>query len=73
MKYFSVDRIEEKIAVLSDDENNLFKENLTDLPDGVKEGSVLIRTENGGYEIDNDEEDRRRKRISDLQDSIFGE
>ena len=62
MKY-AIDRIEENIAIL---ENINTKEkleiNITELPKGIKEGSILVIKDNK-YIIDEDEEEKRRKII----------
>ncbi len=62
MKY-SIDRIEDKIAVL---ENIVDKEkrevDISLLPKGSREGSILL-LRNDKYELDLDEEEVRRKKI----------
>ena len=62
MKY-AIDRIEENIAIL---ENINTKEkleiNITELPKGIKEGSILVFKDNK-YIIDEAEEENRRKII----------
>ena len=70
MKYYSVDRFEEEYAVLIDDGCASVTVLKSELPDGVKEGTVL-RFENGKYSFDPDEEDSRRKRIFNLQNNLF--
>lgn len=53
-----IDRIDESIAVLETDEENIIVE-CSSLPDNSKEGDVL-RFENGCYIIDKEETERRR-------------
>ena len=69
MKY-SLDRIEGEYAVLID-ENGL-PENvpLSLLPKEAKEGSMLENTE-GGYLLDAEETNERRKKLFELQNSLF--
>ncbi len=64
MKY-SIDRIENNIAVLENIENKEKKEiDITLLPKGYREGSIVI-LRNDKYELDLDEEEIRRKRMMD--------
>ena len=70
MKHFSVDRFEDDVAVLVDDNGNTTDVNKTVLPDNAKQGSIL-RFEDGKYELDPQEEDSRRKRIASLQNKLF--
>ena len=46
MKY-SIDRIEEKIAICEDDNGNILKLTLDELPQNIHEGDIIERTENG--------------------------
>lgn len=64
MKY-SIDRIENNIAVLENIENKEKKEiDITLLPKGYREGSIVI-LRNDKYELNLDEEEIRRKRMMD--------
>ena len=69
MKY-SVDRIEENIAVCEDEngEKATFEASL--LPDGVKEGDIIMQTD-GVFNFLPDETAERRKKMAELQKSIF--
>jgi len=69
MKY-TVDRIEEGIAVCEDGNENIVKIQLSLLPDGVKEGDML-EASNDGFVICREETEERRKKMADLQKSIF--
>lgn len=70
--YYSVDEIEEDFAVLEYPDGTFKNVPLSDLPFEIKEGSVLKKAADGAFILDLDEEKRRKKRISDLQDKIFG-
>lgn len=62
---FSVDRIEDNIVVLESIENNEIREvDISLLPEGIKEGSILVLN-NDIYELDLNEEELRRKRIQE--------
>ncbi|MBE6031595.1 MAG: DUF3006 domain-containing protein [Clostridiales bacterium] len=63
MKYI-VDRIEADLAVCEDENEEMVNIPLKSLPEGVKEGSVVIR--NGdSWELDPDEEAARKERIAE--------
>ncbi|MBQ9931555.1 MAG: DUF3006 domain-containing protein [Firmicutes bacterium] len=63
MKYI-VDRIEADLAVCEDENEEMVNIPLKSLPEGVKEGSVVIR--NGdSWEPDPDEEAARKERIAE--------
>ena len=64
-----VDRIEEGIAVAYEDAVKL-ELPLSELPEGVHEGSVLRRTESG-WETDPSAEAERRERIAERMRRIF--
>ena len=62
MKY-AIDRIEENIAILEDiNTKEKIEINITELPKGIKEGSILVFKDNK-YIIDEKEEENRRKII----------
>ena len=62
---FSVDRIEDNVVVLESIENNEIREvDISLLPEGIKEGSILVLN-NDIYELDLNEEELRRKRIQE--------
>ena len=65
-----VDRIEEGIAVLEKEDMTHIHINLSDLPENTKEGSVLS-FDGTTYILDSDEEERRRKRILEMQNMIL--
>ncbi|MCH5190791.1 MAG: DUF3006 domain-containing protein [Oscillospiraceae bacterium] len=71
-EYYSVSRIEDGIAVL-ECPDKIFREFSLDLlPLDAVEGNVLIKDENGQFVLDRDEEQRRKRRLLDLQNKIFG-
>ena len=70
MKY-SIDRIEENIAVCEDDDGNVLKLSVDELPQEIREGDIIEKTESG-FIIDADETQFRRKKMAELQRNIFG-
>ena len=71
--YISVDRIADGIAVCEKEDMTTVGIPLSELPDGTKEGSVLLLKDDGSYSIDINEESKRKKRILDLQSMLFDE
>ena len=69
MKY-SVERIEENIALCEDDLGETVKLRLDELPENIREGDIIVRTENG-YTIDSDETSVRRKKMAEMQKKLF--
>ena len=69
MKY-SVERIEENVALCEDDLGKTVKLRLDELPKGTREGDIIVRTENG-YTIDSDETSVRRKKMAEMQKKLF--
>jgi len=69
MKY-SVERIEENIALCEDDLGKTVKLRLDELPENIREGEIIVRTENG-YTIDSDETSARRKKMAEMQKKLF--
>lgn len=70
MKY-TVDRIENNIAILEDDMLSMLPVPMEMLPEGVKEGSILS-FDGSAYSLDRDAEAQTRKRLFDLQSRILG-
>ena len=68
----SVDRIVEGIAVCENDDGEILKINLCELPEGTREGSMIL-FENGEYFLDNETESQRREELFDLQNLLFGD
>lgn len=69
MKY-SVERIEDNIALCEDDLGKTIKLSLDELPENIREGEIIVRTENG-YTIDSDETSARRKKMAEMQKKLF--
>ena len=69
MKY-SVERIEEKVALCEDNLGKTVKLRLDELPENIREGDIIVRTENG-YTIDSDETSVRRKKMAEMQKKLF--
>ena len=70
MKY-SIDRIEENIALCEDNDGNVLKLSVDELPQEIREGDIIEKTENG-FVIDADETQLRRKKMAEMQRNIFG-
>lgn len=69
MKY-SVDRIEEGIAVCEDENGGRMTVKVEELPFDVKEGDI-ISEQDGVLELLPDETQEKKKRMASLQRSIF--
>ena len=69
MKYL-VERIEENVALCEDDLGKTVKLRLDELPENIREGDIIVRTENG-YTIDTDETSVRRKKMAEMQKKLF--
>ena len=69
MNIYSVDRIENGLVILEGDDGVCCTVHLEDLPDGIKEGSVLRLTD-AGYVLDFDVKNERRNKVLSLQDKI---
>lgn len=69
MKY-SVERIEENVALCEDDLGKTVKLRLDELPKGTREGDIIEKTENG-FIIDADETQLRRKKMAEMQKKLF--
>lgn len=72
MKRLVVDRIEGEFAVCETEEGIMVNICLSDFPFAVKEGSVIYEN-NGNYELSVVEEERRRKELFELAESLFDE
>ena len=65
-----VDRIEGDLAVCEKSDKTMVDIELTQLPEDVKEGDILIEKD-GNYELDLTETEQRRKRVQALMDDLF--
>lgn len=70
MKY-SIEKIENNIAVCENDDGETLKLKLSQLPPNVKEGDILIQSDEG-FTLDLDETQARRRKMAELQKNIFG-
>lgn len=66
----TVDRIEEGIATLEKEDMTHIQISISLLPEGTKEGSVL-NFDGAEYTLDAEEEERRRKRMLELQSRLY--
>lgn len=66
---YTVDRMEEGLAVLQDEQEQIHTVPLTKLPSSVRPGDVLL-FENGAYTVDVEETRARRERILQLQNRL---
>lgn len=70
MEKYSVDRIENDIAVCENEKGVFINIDIQDLPSNVREGSVLIKTDNNTYVVDEKETLKRKKYLFDLQNKL---
>lgn len=68
---YSVERIEENIAVCEADDGSVLKLKLYELPQGIREGDIINQTENG-FVVNSAETKSRRKKMAEMQRNIFG-
>lgn len=68
--FYSIERIERDNAVLIDDNGNKTVVSISNLPKEIKEGNIL-KSVNGEFVLDSNEEKKRRKNISSLQKKLF--
>ena len=67
--YYSFDRKIGSAAVLVGDDELSHKVPLAKLPRGAKPGDMFC-LENGGYRLDEEESEKRRERIAQLQQKL---
>ncbi len=72
MKRLIVDRIEGGFAVCETAEETMVNIELSLLPYGTKEGSIIIEN-NGVFALSIEEEAERRESLFNLQESLFDE
>ncbi|MBQ8028698.1 MAG: DUF3006 domain-containing protein [Clostridia bacterium] len=73
MEKLIIDRIEGNFAICENEKCDIINISLDDLPEGAKEGRVLILKSDQTYIFDVEEENKRRERILKLQNSIFSD
>ena len=69
MKY-TVERIEDNVVVLEDENGNLLEVSLRLLPENIKSGNILL-FENNSYNLINTADEERRKRIKEKYQQLF--
>lgn len=69
MKY-SIEKIENNIAVCENDDGEAIKLELSSLPPDVKEGDILLQSDNS-FTLDRSETLERRRKMAELQRNIF--
>jgi len=71
-KYYTVDRIEENIAVLFDDDDNKSDVPVSELPEGLKEGDILrFDEEDKTYVIDKEKTEQTKLSIEERFKKLF--
>ena len=73
MKQLIIDRYEGRYAICEDKEQRYFAIELSELPQEAGPGCVLVITEEGSLQVDQEEIQRRRQRILEKQRRAFGE
>lgn len=73
MKRLTIDRIEGDIAICELDDGSMTDIELSSLPEGTREGSVLVSIDGVSYSIDKDAENAARERLFKMQESLFDE
>ncbi len=68
--YYSVDRIEENIAILEDDDGKRRSVEIHLLPENTEECDVLFEDENGVFVKDDEEKERRQKLIEEMLENL---
>lgn len=72
MNKFTIDRIEEGKAVLECENGEMVSLDVSSLPKNIKEGDILEFSD-GSYFLDDEETEKRKKRIRDLMSNLFEE
>lgn len=68
-----VDRLEGELVVCETETGERLTLALDELPDGVREGSVLEQDEIGSFVLDAKAEEKRRRELFDRQEDLFDE
>lgn len=71
MRKLIIDRFEGTYAICEDQEKKMFAISLNELPQGVKPGDVLQISGAGELSVDQEETQRRRKKMAGLQSKLF--
>ena len=73
MMFYSIDRIEEEVAVCIGDDEEMLLLSTDHIIGSYTEGSIIRETENDWYIVDEEEENRRKKANFELAESLFDE
>ena len=71
MRKLIIDRFEGTYAICEDQEKKMFAISLNELPQGAKPGDVLQISGAGELYVDQEETQRRRKKMAGLQSKLF--
>ena len=71
MRKLIIDRFEGTYAICEDQEKKMFAISLNELPQGAKPGDVLQISGAGEFSVDQEETQRRRKKMAGLQSKLF--
>lgn len=71
MRKLIIDRFEGTYAICEDQEKKMFAISLNELPQGAKPGDVLQISGAGELSVDQEETQRRRKKMAGLQNKLF--
>lgn len=72
MKKFTIDRIEEGMAVLECENGDMVNLDVSTLPKNIREGDILEFAD-GSYFLDDEETKKRKNHIRDLMSNLFEE
>ena len=73
MMFYSIDRIEEEVAVCVGDDEEMLLLSTDHIIGSYTEGSIIREAEKDWYVVDEEEEIRRRNANFDLAESLFNE
>ena len=71
MRKLIIDRFEGTYAICEDQEKKMFAISLNELPQGAKPGDVLQISGAGELCVEQEETQRRRKKMAGLQSKLF--
>ena len=71
MRKLIIDRFEGTYAICEDQAKKMFAISLNELPQGAKPGDVLQISGAGELSVDQEETQRRRKKMAGLQSKLF--
>ncbi len=71
--FYSIDRFEEQVAVCIGDEDEVLFLSVDQIIGSYSEGSILKERDDGYFEVDEEEENKRRTENFNLAESLFDE